>query len=202
MSTYVPLVEMFSWMILLIWAANLLLVKNQILAIGLLAVLLFIIFWISVYSLNNIIAGVLFRFQGKYRLGDYLRTKDYAGKIQKFAFISLHLETKDGHSVYIPYSKLINGVNIRYDSETSEAGYHFKIRTSKNEKPENTAEKIKFMILNMSWVSTKKIPQIKQVDSDDLHYVFEIVLFAVNNKYALKTENAIRKKFETAQETQ
>ena len=196
-SPYVPIIEMFAWIIFLIWAANFFLIKNRILAIGVLIVLIFILFWISIYAIKNIIAGALFKFQGNYLIGDYLQKKDYIGKIQKFAFFSLHIVTKDGQSVFVPYSKLLNEVNVRYDSETSKAGYHFKIITSKDESPDNKIEKIKLVLLNMPWVSTKKIPQIKHVDSDDLYFTFEIVLFTVNNKYALKTENLIREKFGT-----
>lgn len=195
-SGYLPTIEMFAWIVFLIWAANFFFHKNQILVIGILAVLLFIIFWISKYALNNIIAGVLFRFQSNYSVGDYLQTKDYSGKIQKFTFFSLQVETKDVQSVFIPYSKLINEVNVRYDSETSKTGYHFKIITPKDENPDDKIEKIKLMLLNMPWVSTKKMPQIKQLGSDDSSITFEIVLFAANNKYAIKTESAVREKFE------
>ncbi len=195
LSQYVSIIEMFAWIIFLIWAANFFLHKNQILAVGVLTVLIFIIFWISIYALNNIVAGVLFKLQGNYSVGDYLQIKDYSGKIQKFSFFSLQIETKDGQSVFVPYSKLLNEVNVKYDSEVSKAGYHFRINTLKDESTDETIEKIKLELLNMPWLSTKNMPQIKQVATDDLTYTYEINLFAINNKYALKTENQIREKF-------
>ncbi|MEA3446158.1 MAG: mechanosensitive ion channel [Bacteroidota bacterium] len=194
-NKFIPLIEMFAWVVFLIWAANKFLNQNKVLAIVSIIILSFILFWISFYALRNIIAGVLFRFHGNYLLGDYIKTKDYSGKIQKFTFFSLHIENAEGQSVFIPYSKLLNKANVRYDSETSKAGFHFKIITPKDETPDEKLEKIKLMLLNMPWVSTGKMPYIKQVNSDDDSYTFEVVLFAVNTKYALKTENLIKDKF-------
>ncbi|RLD61616.1 MAG: hypothetical protein DRJ05_02210 [Bacteroidetes bacterium] len=194
-SHFLPIVEMFAWILFLIWAANFFIEENRILAIGVLTILVFVLFWISRYAIKNIIAGVLFRFQGNYSVGDFLRTKDYSGKIQQFTFFSLQITTKDGHSVFIPFSKLMDEVNVRYDMEVLKAGYNFKIMTPKDVGPDEMAEKIKLALLSMSWISVKQMPQIKQVYSDGPSYSFEIILFAVNNKYALKTENEIGERF-------
>ncbi len=194
-SHFLPIVEMSAWIVFLLWAANFFIEDNRILAIGVLIVLVFTLFWISRYALKNIIAGVLFRFQGNYSIGDFLRTKEYSGKIQQFTFFSLQITTKDGHSVFIPFSKLMDEINVRYDMEGSKAGYHFKITTAKDAGPDEMAEKIKLALLSMSWVPVKQMPQIRQLYSDGPSYTFEIILFAVNNKYALKTENEIGERF-------
>ena len=194
-SHFLPIVEMSAWIIFLLWAANFFIEDNRILAIGVLVVLAFTLFWISRYALKNIIAGVLFRFQGNYSIGDFLRTKEYSGKIQQFTFFSLQITTKDGHSVFIPFSKLMDEINVRYDMEVSKAGYHFKINTKKEIGPDEMTEKIKLALLSMSWISVKQMPQIKQLHSDGDSYIFEIFIYSVNNKYALKTENEIGERF-------
>ncbi len=56
-------------------------------------------------------------------------------------------------------------------------------------------ESIKIDILNLPWVSVKKIPVIKPVNETDLNFILEITVYALEKEYFVKIENYIKEKY-------
>ncbi len=189
------LVELLTWILFLIWAANSARSRNPILSLSISGMLLFILFWVSYFGLRNIIAGVFFRYQENYAIGDHYQNNDYAGRIIDFKLFALHLESKDGQIISIPYGKLANKVSTHQEVGKTKTAYTFELSTTKEKEIQEVTQEIKNFLLSMAWISTYRTPEIHQLKTSDSAYIFNISLFAINNDYALKTEQLVKSKF-------
>ena len=193
------LVELLTWIFFLIWAANSARDRNPILSLSITAVLLFVLFWVSYYGLKNIIAGVFFRYQENYAIGDQYQNQEYKGRIVDFTLLALHLESREGQLISIPYGKLADKVSSYQENEKTKIAYSFDLTTPKEKEIQEITQDIKSILLSMAWVSTHRTPEIKQLKTTESSYLFKISFFAINNEYALKTEQVLKSKFSSPQ---
>jgi small-conductance mechanosensitive channel len=189
------LVELFTWILFLIWAANSARNRNPILSLSITGILLFILFWVSYFGLKNIIAGVFFRYQENYAIGDHYQNNEYSGRIINFKLFALRLESKEGQIISIPYGKLVNKVSTHQEVGKTITAYTFELNTSKEKEIQEVTQEIKSILLSMAWISTHRTPEIHQLKTSESAYHFSISLFAINNDYALKTEQLLKSKF-------
>ena len=187
--------ELLTWILFLIWAANSARHRNPILSLSITGILLFVLFWVSYFGLKNIIAGVFFRYQENYAIGDHYQNNEYSGRIIEFKLFALRLESKEGQIISIPYGKLVNKVSTHQEVGKTITAYTFELSTSKEKERQEITQEIKNTLLSMAWISTHRTPEIHQLKTNESTYLFNISLFAINNDYALKTEQILKSKF-------
>ena len=68
------MIEMLVWIIFIVRALGIFVESNQILAIGVAFILLFILFWLFKFAVKDLIAGVLFKLSGHFSVNDILQT--------------------------------------------------------------------------------------------------------------------------------
>jgi small-conductance mechanosensitive channel len=175
--------------------------SNQLLAIGVSFILLFILFWIFKYFIKNLIAGVLFKLSGHFSLNDLLQAGEYSGRIRKFGLHSIELETESAKSIFIPYSTILEEVNIRWDTTEMKTAYIFKIDVPKKDDENDLTDQIKTAIISLPWISVKLMPQVKLIAKTDSHFTFEISIHAISKSYLVKTEKYLEEKFGDSNES-
>lgn len=194
-NRYFPLLEMLVWILFAIKALGEFIESNQILAIGVALFLLFILFWIFRFSLKDIIAGVFFKSSGQFSKNDILNTDEFSGRIKKLGLHSLELETESRKTIFIPYSKIIENINVRLDTPEMKSAYTFRVDIPKAVNENAMADEIKNYLVSLPWISVKVMPRVKIISRTSTHIAFEISIHTINSSYILKTEKYLEEKF-------
>ena len=194
-NRYFPLLEMLIWILFALNALGEFIESNRILAIGVALFLIFILFWILRYSLKDIIAGVFFKLSGQFSKDDVLKSGEFSGKIRKLGLHSIELETESRKSVFIPYSKIIENINVRLDTPEKQSAYTFRIDVPKVANENALTGEIKNSLISLPWVSVKVMPSVKLISRTASHLTFEISIHAINSSYIVKTEKMLEEKF-------
>ena len=68
-------------------------------------------------SLSNFAGGVIILLIRPFKVGDYIETSSYQGKVEKISIFYSHLVTTDNKEIMIPNGALANGSLINYSSK-------------------------------------------------------------------------------------
>ncbi|MDO5038241.1 mechanosensitive ion channel family protein [Clostridium sp.] len=68
-------------------------------------------------SLSNFAGGVIILLIRPFKVGDYIETASYQGKVEKISIFYSHLVTSDNKEILIPNGALANGSLINYSSK-------------------------------------------------------------------------------------
>ncbi len=192
---FFPVVELIIWLIFLSWFTFLFSEADKIYVYVLLALLLMLLFWISRYWLKDLIAGVVFRSSTRLKVGDLLHVERLKGAIRKFGNYSVELETQDSQIIFIPYSKLVDAVNIISEPTGRSQGYTFILVCDRKEDQTKIMQQIKTTILATPWVSVNRMPVINLVIQSDTSWEFEITVFPINKSFVGKIETLVTEKY-------
>ena len=192
---YLPVFELLVWLLFLIWAVQFFIKYHYWYAIGLFVIIFIILIWVSWFVLKDIIAGIIFRTSENFSVNESIVLKGYSGKIVKFKSRSLELETDSGEHINIPYNIVLSEVVSKSNPAEMIKGHTFKINLSKKSALLQSIENIKTDILNLPWISVKKVPSIKTVDETNEEFVLEITVYSLEKEYFVKIENFIKEKY-------
>lgn len=192
---YIPLIELFLWFIFLVWSLKSFVIKNQYFAIGLSVVMLSIAIWASWFVLKDYISGMIFKTNSDLNKGDTVTIEKTTGKITKFGFRTLQIESAGSKIIKIPYTQMLNKNFIKSDTAQTITGHSFKIKVKRNEKIKDIINQIKSSILLLPWTSLKKDPIIKPIAETSGIYTLEITVFALEKKFFYNIENTIIEKY-------
>jgi len=192
---FFPIAELTFWLAFFGWAIEYFLAHNQLFALGVFVILIFISFWISMYVLKDIIAGVVFKAGGMFSLHEMVAIGDYKGKICNFGQQSLELETEAGQTIFIPYSVAMKAVKLKVGQSESLAGHSFELKIPKKKELEKLTTDLKTSILNLPWSSLNKMPVIKLSDNSAQQYTLKLTVYALDEKYFYRIESYLREKY-------
>jgi len=193
-----PVVELIFWLIYLSWFVFLLYEADEIFVFVVLAILLMLLFWISRFWVKDIIAGIIFRSSTYLKVDDHLHFGEFKGTIKKFNNTSLELETQDNHTIFIPYAKLVDEVNIKSDRTGQSKGYTFTLECRRPAELNVITNQIKSTILSTPWVSVNRMPVITLTTHSEESYLFEITVFLIDNAFAGKIETLVKEKLQVS----
>jgi len=160
-----------------------------------LAILLMLLFWISRFWMKDIIAGVFFRSSTRLKAEDQLHFGELKGTIKKFGSSSLELETQDNQTIFIPYAKLVDAVNIKSERTGQSKGYTFILDCPRKEEISALTQQIKSTILSTPWVSVNRMSVITLATQTEENYSFEITVFPIDKSFAGKIETLVTEKY-------
>lgn len=195
MHKTLPVVEVISWFVFLSWFVFRFAEIMQVYALIILTILFFLLFWISRYLLKEVIAGVIFRSTGNYKIGDQLVLEEQGGTIRRFKLNLVEIENSEGEIVCIPYSYLAGHITIKRERDEQTSAYTFVLETSINSTAEKIAGDIKSFILSLPWSSVRKMPVVLLLEENETRFLFEITVYPVEKSMAKKIELEVRKKF-------
>jgi len=195
---YLPVFELFVWLLFSIWAVKFFLQTHYLYSLGLLVIILIIILWISWFALKDIIAGIVFKTSEKFSVNESIKIKNYEGKIAKLKSRSLEIETETGETINIPYSIVISEIITKSNPAETILNYSFSLNISKKLPLYNTIENLKAEVLNLPWSSIKKEPVIKLTGENDSHFFLEITAYSLEKEYFSKIENYLKEKYSKA----
>ncbi len=194
-STYFPLVELVSWIIFLVLYLFLFFSIRSVFAYVLVGFIFFLLYFVLLYGVKDLIAGVFFKSRNKFNIGDILEFDGQKGIIKSLGHSSIEIETGDGQTQFIPYAKIIFSVTKKSESTGQSSGYSFLLETANDKDIMETTDQIKTAIISLPWSSIQRMPLINLKEQTDSTSIFEITVYPVDSSFSGKIEKFIVEKF-------
>ena len=187
-SRIMPVAEAAIWVIYLSWYSFRFAEIRSVYAFVVIGILLVIFFWASRYLLRELIAGIIFRVSGRFRPGEVIVHRKNRGTIKEFRTLSLEVETPDGQSVFIPYSKLAASISIKQESADQAAAYNFSFTMDTGMSREETAERLQQYLVALPWSSVERTPVVTLREEGKNTFRAEITAYPMEKAFGKKIE--------------
>lgn len=191
---YFSLIEILTWSTYFIIGISYLYNKNFVFSTGLLLLFFITLYFISIYSLKNYIAGMIFRLSQKIKKGERIILLNESGEVVKLGTRNITLINEKGNTIYIPYSKIINEVKHKNNTDESMGSHVFDIELKGKSNIKEQINTIKQIILNSPWTSLNKDPLINISKENQESIIFRITVYSIDESYGYLIEEAVRKK--------
>jgi small conductance mechanosensitive channel len=194
-QTYFPLVELISWLIFLVLYLFLFFSIRSAFAYVLVGFIFFLLYFVMMFGMKDLIAGVFFKSRNKFRIGDILEFENQKGIIKSLGHSSIELETGDGQTQFIPYTKIIFSITKKSETTGQSSGYNFLLETTSDKDTQETTNEIKTAIISLPWSSVQRMPLINLKKQTDKTSIFEITVYPVDSSFSGKIEKYVVEKF-------
>lgn len=195
---YLPVVEIFVWLMFFIWAIQFFWNNNQLYSLELSLILTILVLWICWYAFRDYIAGAILRSGRNFEVDERLVIEDTGGRIVSMKNRYLVLETDSGESVFFPYHRIIDKKIIKSSPAESALGHGFKVCPADPSDLPATITELKSFILSLPWSSVKRDPRIHISDEGtENRPVLEVTVYALEKDYFPQIEKYVREQFES-----
>ncbi len=170
-----PAVSTLIWVLFALYALYLLVKPFPFLGV----VLTLVFVYLSRGYLINLFHGLFFRLKGDMNIGQEIAFDDYQGTILKLNNFDFEIQNKEGEIVQVPYSTMVNEEIIKKDFSTDFSAYKFSIKTES----EISEKELRIKLLQSPWITPVFPASIKKVNSDDEKSMYDIIVYAIDEKY-------------------
>jgi small conductance mechanosensitive channel len=196
-QTYFPLVELISWVIFLVLYLFLFFSIRSVFAYVLVGFIFFLLYFVMMFGVKDLIAGVFFKSRNKFQIGDILEFENQKGIIKSLGHGSIELETGDGQTQFIPYAKIIFSITKKSETTGQSSGYSFLLETTSEKDTLEITNDIKKAIISLPWSSVQRMPLINLKEQTGKTSIFEITVYPVDSSFSGKIEKYVVEKFKT-----
>jgi hypothetical protein len=190
-----PLASLILWIIILFWAVNYLFRDKsyyQLIIISIIVILSLSTGW---FFLKDIIAGVFFRIQNNYSQNEFVQFGKISGRLNEMHLTHISIQTNDGRSIKIPYSRLSNEIISQRLETKSFENDRLIININKKHHKKETEDIIFALISNSPWRIGIALPTVKFLKEDPDHYSFELQVQVRNQKHLDNINDSLLKRF-------
>lgn len=180
---YFTVIEMAVWVLLLLTAAIFFLKHHIIFAAVLFLFLLLLLYWWSRFALRDYLAGLVFKIENRFSLGEVIEVDGYKGKIIQFYARNLALENENGKMILLPYSTLMGVISSPQNISETILNDSFELTIPTEQSFGKVSELLKVYILSLPWTVVKYEPRIKLLQEIDNHFIVKITLFSFDESY-------------------
>jgi len=188
---YFTIIELTVWSILLLSGIIFFLKRHLVFAIILIFFLFLLIYWWSRFVLRDYLAGLVFKIENRFTIGEIIEVNGFKGKIKHFYERNLILENEDGKKMLLPYSDLMGNIVSPKNVNETVLNNIFKIKIPSNRSFEEIRNLLKEYILLLPWFVIKYYPDIKLIGEIDNYFVVEITLYSFDESYFQIMQNKI-----------
>lgn len=175
---YVPV---FRNVVLVLLAVEMIIVLGQTSPLLVVAVLAVVIVTLWGY-VSNALLGIFFKLQRGNLKGQGIKFDDHSGKVIDMKNIKVEIETEKGEILQVPYSKIVNNVEIR-----PSAAKYLKsciVVVQVKEKGFKTLEKeVMNVVGRMPYVVDSVLPKVEVIDQQKDSYSCKIVVYTNDDKF-------------------
>jgi hypothetical protein len=198
-NRFLPLVEFFCWMLFLVWGAGCIFQTGTAGSIVLLILTLAILTWIANVTLRDWIAGVMFKAEAKYHVGDTLAIGENTGRLTQLGYRTLILETPAGSLIEIPYSHLAKQNHVE-KIPSHNAHWTFKMETGEPPIAEDFLQQVRSVVLCAPWSSLTRHPRIRLIGRQNNRLLVEVNACVLSERYTHHLEAYVKRRFPVAGE--
>jgi len=148
------------------------------------------------YVLRDVMAGVVSSGRDQFDLNLRIQIGELSGRIVKKGATHVELQTDNGDSIHIPYSRLSREIVIG-KSEDSESDYHrIHLKVSRQKQPDQLQADILRDIRSSPWATAATAPVVRYKQQENASCEFEILFRSLNSRHASRIERALRETYE------
>jgi len=159
-----------------------------------------ILFLLYRYWLSELVAGLLFRNRNNIDRGDIIHFGSIKGRIVGMPGRSVEVETQEGFTVYIPYSKLQSGIFFKSESKLLSSGFTFDLVINSKEEFPELASRVRSILVTLPWISLKKEPVISLKEKQGDSFNLTVSVAVLDRTFTEKLEQYIRNSFRNSQQ--
>lgn len=191
-----PIIEFVGWFVFLIWGIGYFFRYNIYFALGLGVIAFLIMLWFAWFALRDLIAGMVIKSNRALKINDTVDVAGYHGKIKRFGFRNLVVETENGKNIYLPYTMLIKQEIVRSHPAEKILSHSFQLQTEPADDIQEKINEIRKSILSLPWVSMIKEPLIRLQEEKNNRYLFHITVYSIEKDYFMLIEKELRSQLE------
>lgn len=193
---FFPLFELVSVLIIIFNAIDYLFSESNYYKLIVMSLIISFIAFISWFLIKDLIAGIIFRTGNNFRSGSAIQIGETKGKMLKMRATHIIIETHNGKTVKIPYSRVANETISEHSEEWVRADSLLVIIIAKNMSWRETEMKLKNILLTTPWRLLGSKPLIKLRTDEGQFFEVEIQLKTRNSKYVDNLFLLLSRKFE------
>lgn len=192
---YLPVAELVTWIIYLLWSIQYLYNRGQLITLIPLIIFIILILYLAWFALKDVTAGVIFKTGKTHQINDHISVASITGKIAAMGLRNIEIEDYSGRIVSVPYSKIVGNVMLRAYPSQSLLSHNFKMQLELSPDTDvfQATEKIRNAILILPWSSQKKEPKVNAEEETENLAIFNITIFSLDEVYFKKTEKYLEK---------
>lgn len=195
---YLPVAELASWALFLIWSIQFLFNRGFLLSIIPVLVFVIIVLYLAWYGLKDIMAGILFKAGSYFQINDYVDVAGISGKVTALKQRVIEIEDSAGRTVVIPYSQITGRIFLKHYPSHSVLSHSFHLRIPTANITNGLIpfiQRIRITILTLPWASHKKEPRIHIEQETPQEVLFNITIYSLDEKYFAMTERFLENEF-------
>lgn len=198
LTKYLPLAELSTWILFLLWSIQYFATRGQLITLVPLLVFVIIILYLAWFALKDITAGVIFKTGKTHQLNDHISVAGIQGVIHAMGMRNLEVEDPEGRMIQIPYSRVVGNIMLKSYTSQSLLSHNFilQLPLQKDTDIFQIMESIRLSILSMPWASQKNEPRISILDENPEQAELRITLFSLDTSYFKKTEKLLEKEYQ------
>lgn len=175
---YAPIIRNIAIVILVVEVIANLAIVQPIVIVAVLAMIV-LLFW---GYLSNVFLGIVFKIQRGNLKGQGIRVSEFSGKILELKNAKIEVETEKGEILQIPYSKIVNEVEIKPSAAKNLKTCSVLLEV--NEKAFKTLEKDVLREVGlMPYVVDTVLPKIEVIDQMSDLFKCKIIVFTNDDKF-------------------
>ncbi len=190
---FFPVLEMITWISFIYWALKEAINEQLYYSVFFIAISLIFLGWLGWYAGRDYFAGIIWRSQDTYEVGQKLIINKINGRITKLGYLNLVLEKNDGTLIKVPYSKITGNIHYNKNENKLVSTYTYSIEVPQKEFSDNYINMLWTSLVNSPWHLSYIEPQIKKIGEEGNKIILEIVFHSFGEEGMGKLESLINK---------
>ncbi len=188
LGKYLPIVKGIAWVCYGIYLVYLIVMPQPIVG-GVIIVALGLASW---RYLLDYIAGIVFRMQGNFSIGQRIKSVSVQGSISRLLSTNVEIKGERGETYLVPYSKFAEVIVEKPSAFHNLKVLSFSIHV-RNDELDIPA--IKSRVMNFPWVIAGAEPKVELKRQNEATSEVQIVVHALHARYFPLIESEIRQTF-------
>ncbi len=193
---YFPIFELSAALLIIFWAVDYLFSAKSYYQTIMLSLVISFLALISWFVVRDLIAGIVFRTQNNLNRGSLVQLGNIAGKLLHMYATHIIVETNEGKTIKIPYSRLTNEIISEHSEEGARDDSVLTLKVNKKASWKETESELKNILLNTPWRLLNSELKIKLLSEQDNYYEVEIFVKTRSKKHEENLYALLADKFE------
>lgn len=191
-----PLFELVTVAIIIFKLIDYLFSKSSYYEVIVISLIIIFIAFISWFLIRDLIAGIVFRTGNNFRSGSAVQFGNDKGKLLHMRASHIIIETREGKTIKIPYSRIANELISEHSDEGVREDSILIVRMPKSNAWNETESALRNILLNAPWRLLGSDPHVELIAEEEEFYEVEIHVKTRSSKYVENLFALLSRKFE------
>jgi small-conductance mechanosensitive channel len=132
---------------------------------------------------RDFIAGIILKSENYFEKNKMVRVNNQGGRIIKTTFRYLELQTDDGATIRIPYSRIAGEFFSKLSTGDKYESHLITLHVKETTDTKRLREKLRSNIYNSPWYLTGKEPSVEIISADEGGYKINLNVYTLNSSH-------------------